>query len=78
MTPTPAVARVLRVEDGDLPSLLDNHGDGVPAGFVPVMFERFTQAHPSTSRTVDGTGLGLSIGPDAGVTREPVDALREG
>lgn len=38
-----------------------DHGNGVPDEFVPVMFDRFTQADASTSRSADGTGLGLAI-----------------
>jgi PAS domain S-box-containing protein len=37
-----------------------DHGPGVPAEFVPHLFERFAQAGRSTTRTI-GTGLGLSI-----------------
>lgn len=43
---------VLRVSDS---------GDGVPAAFVPQMFERFTQSDLRTRRSGAGTGLGLSI-----------------
>jgi PAS domain S-box-containing protein len=36
-----------------------DHGDGVPAEFVPHLFERFTRA--GTGATVPGSGLGLFI-----------------
>jgi signal transduction histidine kinase len=42
----------LRVED---------HGDGVPAEFVPQLFERFTRSGPSGRERAEGAGLGLAI-----------------
>ena len=36
-------------------------GMGVPAGFIPTMFEPFAQADRSTAREHGGLGLGLSI-----------------
>jgi signal transduction histidine kinase len=38
-----------------------DHGDGVPAEFVPHLFGRFARADTPTSRTKKGTGLGLYI-----------------
>jgi signal transduction histidine kinase len=37
-----------------------DHGDGVPAEFVPQLFERFTRSGPSQERS-EGAGLGLAI-----------------
>jgi signal transduction histidine kinase len=37
-----------------------DHGPGVPASFVPHLFERFTRA-PETEHKAEGTGLGLWI-----------------
>ena len=37
-----------------------DHGPGVPAPFVPRLFERFTRA-PATEHKAEGTGLGLWI-----------------
>jgi signal transduction histidine kinase len=37
-----------------------DHGPGVPDEFVPLLFERFSQAEESTSRR-QGAGLGLAI-----------------
>ena len=37
-----------------------DHGPGVPASFVPRLFERFTRA-PETEHKAEGTGLGLWI-----------------
>jgi signal transduction histidine kinase len=37
-----------------------DHGAGVPAEFVPRLFDRFARAD-ATSHTREGTGLGLSI-----------------
>ncbi len=36
-------------------------GPGVPEGFVPRLFEKFSQASVGASRTAEGTGLGLAI-----------------
>ncbi|HVB27004.1 MAG TPA: GAF domain-containing sensor histidine kinase, partial [Mycobacteriales bacterium] len=36
-------------------------GPGVPAAFVPQLFEKFTQASTGPTRRTGGTGLGLSI-----------------
>ena len=36
-------------------------GPGVPAHFVPYVFDRFRQADPSTRRSHSGLGLGLAI-----------------
>lgn len=41
-----------------------DHGPGVPADFVPRLFERFSQASTGTTRSATGTGLGLSIVKD--------------
>jgi len=38
-----------------------DHGPGIPPAFRARIFERFTQADTSDSRTRGGTGLGLSI-----------------
>jgi signal transduction histidine kinase len=42
----------LRVED---------HGHGVPAEFVPQLFERFTRSGSSAGERTEGAGLGLAI-----------------
>ena len=42
----------LRVED---------HGHGVPAEFVPQLFERFTRSGSSSRERTEGAGLGLAI-----------------
>lgn len=41
--------------------LVRDHGPGVPSGFEPMLFEKFTQADATEVRKVPGTGLGLAI-----------------
>ncbi len=38
-----------------------DHGEGVPADFVPYLFERFSRAETGVATTKRGTGLGLYI-----------------
>ena len=61
---TPAggtVALASRVHDGSLTITVTDNGAGLAPGFVPRMFERFSQADSSSTRSHGGLGLGLSI-----------------
>jgi len=40
---------------------VEDRGQGVPAEFVPRLFERFTRSAASRARRADGAGLGLAI-----------------
>lgn len=40
---------------------IEDHGKGIPEEFQGKIFEKFTQAEPSSTRTNQGMGLGLSI-----------------
>jgi PAS domain S-box-containing protein len=53
----PPVRIEARRQDGWVEILVTDRGEGVPAHFVPRLFERFAQAQT----TEGGTGLGLSI-----------------
>jgi signal transduction histidine kinase/ActR/RegA family two-component response regulator len=61
-TPKGGTIQVLaeRVESHVEISVTDT-GEGIPADFLPQLFERFTQADASTTRRHGGLGLGLSI-----------------
>jgi signal transduction histidine kinase len=48
------------VPDGVELSVRD-HGEGVPSGFVPSLFERYTRAGTGVATRASGTGLGLFI-----------------
>ena len=48
-------------KDGWVEVRVRDQGPGVPADFVPYLFEKFSQASRGLSRTAEGTGLGLAI-----------------
>lgn len=58
-------AAPIRVEatekDGFVDIRVNDHGDGVPAEFIPRLFDRFSQASQGDGRTGQGIGLGLDI-----------------
>ncbi|MBE9609544.1 ATP-binding response regulator [Chitinilyticum piscinae] len=56
-------------EGTQLSIAVSDHGPGIPADFLPRLFEPFTQADGSDSRRQGGSGLGLAI------TRQLVEAL---
>lgn len=51
----------IRRDDGSLILSVADTGEGIPADFMPVIFERFRQADPSASRRHAGLGIGLSL-----------------
>ncbi len=61
-TPEGGVVRVrLHTAAGRAEMVVADSGDGIPAEFLPHVFEPFRQADASTTRTYAGLGLGLSI-----------------
>jgi PAS domain S-box-containing protein len=61
---TPKGGRVM-VTTGRINSQLEivvsDNGAGIPADFLPHVFDRFRQADPSTTRRTGGLGIGLSL-----------------
>ncbi|MEW6497281.1 MAG: ATP-binding protein, partial [Cyanobacteriota bacterium] len=61
-TPTGGSVEV-RLErlDSQVQIVVSDTGQGIPADFLPYVFDRFQQANSTTTRTHGGLGLGLSI-----------------
>lgn len=57
----PPIVLTTREVDGRVELRVRDHGEGVPPGFLPQLFERFTQAQRDDVDRVRGVGLGLSI-----------------
>ena len=79
---TPAGGRVdvvLTSADGEVTLTVTDTGSGIPAAFLPKVFERFTQADSSVTRRQGGLGLGLAIAKDLVATHGgTIEAHSEG
>lgn len=51
----------LTASDSDAVITISDQGEGIPADFLPHVFERFRQADGSRTRSYGGLGLGLSL-----------------
>jgi two-component system CheB/CheR fusion protein len=61
---TPAGGRILvssRHSNSQVEIVIADNGQGIKPEFLPFLFQRFTQADSSTTRTHGGLGLGLAI-----------------
>jgi two-component system, OmpR family, sensor histidine kinase MtrB len=57
----PPVTILAGASDGELTVVVEDRGDGVPADFVPRLFERFARGPRSDGEANRGSGLGLAI-----------------
>ena len=55
------VTASLTASDADVFVTITDQGEGIPADFLPHVFERFRQADGSRTRSYGGLGLGLSL-----------------
>jgi signal transduction histidine kinase/ActR/RegA family two-component response regulator len=61
-TPAGGAAHLeLARDDGHAEIQISDTGAGIPAAFIPYLFDRFSQADSTIARTHGGMGLGLSI-----------------
>lgn len=61
-TPEGGAVRVgLRVGEGEVAFAVADSGEGVPAGDIPRLFDRFYRVEKSRSRGAGGSGIGLAI-----------------
>lgn len=60
-TPGGTVEIRVRRQNGDAEIEVVDNGPGIPAAFLPHIFERFSQADSSSTRRHGGLGLGLAI-----------------
>jgi PAS domain S-box-containing protein len=58
---SPPITVTINAAAADIEVTVSDHGEGVPADFVPHLFERFARATSGAATTKKGTGLGLYI-----------------
>jgi signal transduction histidine kinase len=59
--PASTVVVDARIEEGSLVIRVTDEGEGIPAGDLPRIFDRFTQIDQSSTRAHGGVGLGLHL-----------------
>jgi signal transduction histidine kinase len=55
---------VMTVSDSEATLKIEDNGGGIPADFLPRVFDRFAQADPFITRVQGGLGIGLAITRD--------------
>jgi signal transduction histidine kinase/CheY-like chemotaxis protein len=61
-TPKNGTIRVqLRRVEAEIELVVEDNGEGIPAAFLPLVFDRFRQSETSAARRHGGLGIGLSI-----------------
>lgn len=55
------IETAVQENDGNLQMIVKDNGRGISEDFLPHIFDRFTQADASSTRTSGGLGLGLTI-----------------
>jgi signal transduction histidine kinase len=58
------VSLAMKHDAGQIRIIVSDTGEGIEPGFLPFLFQRFSQADTSSARRFGGLGLGLSLVKD--------------